>query len=145
MFGENRCNQSKQSLNGMTLLELLVVTVVIVILSAIAYPSYLDFVRQSHRTTAISDLARIQLALESNYSGQYQWSHIVSEGQCTLCLSDQNRFIFSITSGASTAYTIKATAQTSSQQHLDTCLIENNIDYISLDAKNIEFPASCWE
>ncbi|CAM2847209.1 type IV pilin protein [Vibrio neptunius] len=144
MFGENRCEQCNQSLNGMTLIELLVVTSVIATLAIFVYPKYLEFVRQSHRATAIADLARIQLELESNFNGRYQWEHILSGGRCTLCQTDQRRFIFSITSGANTAYIIKATAQADTQQNLDVCLVENKTNELSLDASNNQRPTTCW-
>nr|WP_171341340.1 type IV pilin protein [Vibrio coralliilyticus] len=129
----------------MTLLELLIVVALIGILAMFAYPSYLDQVRKSHRITAIADLALIQLELESSYNGQYDWHKIISSGECTVCLSEQDRFVFSVTSNASTAYIIKATAQADSQQNLDSCLQEHGVDYLSLDTTNKSFPLSCWQ
>ncbi|WP_019274190.1 type IV pilin protein [Vibrio coralliilyticus] len=145
MIGVNNCKQSKQSLIGMTLLELLIVVALIGILAMFAYPSYLDQVRKSHRVTAIADLARIQLELESSYNGQYDWHKVISSGKCTVCLSEQSRFVFSVTSNANATYIIKATAQANSQQNLDSCLQEYNVDYLSLDASNKAFPFSCWQ
>lgn len=145
MIGVNNCKQSKQSLIGMTLLELLIVVALIGILAMFAYPSYLDQVRKSHRATAIADLARIQLELESSYNGQYDWHKVISSGKCTVCLSEQSRFVFSVTSNANATYIIKATAQANSQQNLDSCLQEYNVDYLSLDASNKAFPLSCWQ
>ncbi|NOH62198.1 MULTISPECIES: type IV pilin protein [Vibrio] len=145
MIGVNSCKRSKKSLIGMTLLELLIVVTLIGILAMFAYPSYLEQVRKSHRITAITDLARIQLELESSYNGQYDWHKVISSGECTVCISDQNRFVFSATSNASAAYIIKATAQANSQQNLDSCLQEHGVDYLSLDATNKAFPLSCWQ
>lgn len=105
------CNRDKIRLSGMTLIELLIAVVIVGIISAIAYPSYTNHVIKSHRMVALSDISRIQLALETSYDGGYDWSSIISGGNCSLCDSANDRFTFSIVSSATTAYTITATAK----------------------------------
>lgn len=54
--------RSKQG--GFTLIELMIVVAVVGILSAIAYPSYTEYVRRGHRTEARTGLLQAQLWLE---------------------------------------------------------------------------------
>ena len=64
----------------MTLIELLIAVVIVGIIAAIAYPSYSNHSITAHRTVAISDIARLQLELETSYDGGYDWSGLVSGG-----------------------------------------------------------------
>ncbi|UUM31856.1 type IV pilin protein [Vibrio japonicus] len=127
----------------MTLIELMIAVVVIGIISSIAYPAYTQHVITSHRTVALSDISRIQLELETSYDGGYDWSHIISGGNCTLCDSNSERFSFSITSSATAAYTITATAKTQRGQNSDSCF-PSGVNAISLTSANVEYPSTCW-
>lgn len=49
---------------GFTLIELMIVVAVVSILSAIAYPSYTEYVRRGHRAEARTGLLQAQLWLE---------------------------------------------------------------------------------
>ncbi len=126
----------------MTLIELLLVLTILSVLTAIAYPSYSDHVRQSHRQRALADLVRIQLQLELDYDGRYQWQQLVSGGICSICESSSQRFQFAVTSSATVAYTITATAQTDLGQDLDSCLTASK--QIQLMANNQRIPTACW-
>ncbi|PFG46168.1 type IV pilus assembly protein PilE [Vibrio sp. ES.051] len=144
MIRISRCNSYKKRVRGMTLIELMIAVVIIGIISAVAYPSYTRHVIKSHRTVALSDLSRIQLALETSYDNGYDWSHIISGGSCTLCDSDTDRFSFSIVSSASMAYTIEATAKSDLGQDADGCFPSRE-NSIKLTSTNIETPATCWK
>lgn len=50
--------------HGFTLIELMIVVAVVGILSAIAYPSYTEYVRRGHRADARAGLLQAQLWLE---------------------------------------------------------------------------------
>jgi type IV pilus assembly protein PilE len=50
--------------SGFTLIELMIVVAVVGILAAIAYPSYIDYVRKSKRSDAMAGLLRVQLEQE---------------------------------------------------------------------------------
>ena len=143
MIPINPCNNYKKTGNGMTLIELLVVIAIIGVLSAIAYPSYTNHVIKSHRSQALSDMARIQLSLEQHYSGSYDWSTIISGGHCLLCESDSDRYSFNVVSSASVAYSIVATAQSTKGQDQDTCLPNNK--KMILKATGESIPTNCWK
>lgn len=138
-----RCNSYKIRLGGMTLIELLIAVVIVGIISAVAYPSYTNHVIKSHRTVALSDISRIQLALETSYDGGYDWSHILSGGNCAICDSESDRFTFSIVSSATAAYTITATAKSDRGQDGDRCF-PAGVNTITLTSANIESPNACW-
>ncbi|MGI9897599.1 type IV pilin protein [Vibrio natriegens] len=137
------CNRDKIRLSGMTLIELLIAVVIVGIISAIAYPSYTNHVIKSHRTVALSDISRIQLALETSYDGGYDWSSIISGGNCSICDSANDRFTFSIVSSATTAYTITATAKSDLGQDEDSCF-PSGVNVLKLTATNVESPSTCW-
>lgn len=54
----------KHKNQGFTLIELMIVVAVVGILSAIAYPSYTEYVRRGHRADARAGLLQAQLWLE---------------------------------------------------------------------------------
>lgn len=89
---------------GFTLVELLVVVAIVGILSAIAIPSYRDYVIRSRITQATSGLAARRVQMEQ----YYQDNHVFSSAAC----GDDNTglFSFSCTADAST-YTLTASGQ----------------------------------
>ena len=144
MIRINECNVYNKRRHGMTLIELLMVLAIIALISVIAYPSYQERILRSHRIVALSDLARIQLSLETTYNNGYQWSHLVSAEGCLICESDPDRFAFSIVSSASVAYTITATAKSALNQDKDPCFPEGN-SVLTLTSTNHQSPSTCWK
>ena len=71
MIRKNICNSNNISMRGMTLIELLLAVVIVGILGAIAYPSYTNHVMKAHRVTALADMTKIQLEMETLYTGDY--------------------------------------------------------------------------
>jgi type IV pilus assembly protein PilE len=57
----------RQSMRGVTLMELMIVVVIVGILAAIAYPSYRQHVQRAKRTEAMSALLRIATEQERYY------------------------------------------------------------------------------
>lgn len=56
---------------GFTLIELMIVVVVVGILSAVAYPSYVEYVARGHRTQLKVQLQAAQQWMERYYSERY--------------------------------------------------------------------------
>ncbi|WP_256383181.1 type IV pilin protein [Photobacterium toruni] len=125
---------------GVTLIEMLIVVAVIGVLTAIAYPSYQDHVLKGHRTQAMGDLIKIQLALEESYTQDSAYDFtIVSDGSCSFCDTDKDRYVFTITPQTAD-YIITATAQT--KQENDTNCLDNK--ELTLNSNSKGSPAKCW-
>jgi type IV pilus assembly protein PilE len=54
--------------SGFTLMELVIVVVIVAVLAMIAYPSYLNQMLRTNRSTAKGDLMELQQWMERNYS-----------------------------------------------------------------------------
>ncbi|WP_299691772.1 type IV pilin protein [uncultured Vibrio sp.] len=143
MIRRNRCNSNNLSIRGMTLIELLLAITIVGILGAVAYPSYTNHVLKAHRTTALADMTKIQLAMESLYTGNYASAaaSIVSAGTCAFCDTDTSRYTLSI-SASSTAYSIQA--EPHAPQTNDECL-DSTSDILKLHHSGVSEPQACWK
>lgn len=56
--------QAKLKASGMTLIEIMIVIVIIGIIAAIAYPNFVDYVREARRADAMGQLLTLQMAEE---------------------------------------------------------------------------------
>lgn len=106
---------------GFTLVELMIVVAIVGILAAIAYPSYVDSVRKSRRTDAITALYALQLAQEKWRANHTTYTSTLGGANCGtatvtgLCWSSAEitrpYYTIAITAGATaTAFTATATA-----------------------------------
>ncbi|SKA56681.1 type IV pilin protein [Photobacterium toruni] len=121
---------------GVTLIEMLIVVAVIGVLTAIAYPSYQDHVLKGHRTQAMGDLIKIQLALEESYTQNSAYDFtIVSGGSCSFCDTDNERYTLELEKKTA-GYSI--TAKAKPLQSNDEC------KDLSLDQTSRGLPEGCW-
>ena len=121
---------------GVTLIEMLIAVAVIGVLTAIAYPSYQDHVLKGHRTQAMGDMIKIQLALEESYTQDSAYDFtIVSGGSCSFCDTDSERYTLAVTQ-QDPGYLI--TAKMESLQKNDEC------EDLSLDQTSKGLPERCW-
>ncbi len=125
------------------MIELLIAVAIVGILGAIAYPSYTNHVIKAHRVTAIADMTKIQLEIETLYTGNYASAadSIISGGTCLFCDTDTSRYTLAI-SASSTTYTIQA--EPLSQQVNDECL-DSITDILELHHSGVSEPEACWK
>lgn len=144
MIRRNSCNNNKLRVEGMTLIELMIVVVVLGIVAAFAYPSYTQYVIETHRTTALTDLAKIQLHLESGYNGSYASaaSGLISGSTCSFCEIDTSRYTLSISPATPTS-SYEIIADPEGVQEKDICLSSTS-DVITLSKTGTESPTDCW-
>ncbi|PHX06869.1 putative major pilin subunit [Vibrio splendidus] len=125
------------------MIELLIAVAIVGILGAIAYPSYTNHVIKAHRVTAIADMTKIQLEMETLYTGNYASAaeNIISGGTCLFCDTDTSRYTLAI-SASSTTYAIQA--EPLSQQVNDGCL-DSITDILELHHSGVSEPEACWK
>ncbi|WP_440998202.1 type IV pilin protein [Arhodomonas sp. SL1] len=64
----------RRDARGFTLIEVMIVVVIVGILAAIAYPGYQDYMRNSQRAEARSELLQAAQRLERTYTAENEYS-----------------------------------------------------------------------
>ena len=135
---------------GFTLIELMIVVAIIAILVAIAYPSFVQSLRNSNRSDAQAALARVSVNLERFFAtnGTYTTNTALLGLQMVgaTAYSDANHYVMTVTPGASgigSSYVLTATAAAGDMQALDTgCTV------LSMDSLGRRVPdpnvSRCW-
>lgn len=95
--------------SGFTLLELMIVVVIIAILTAIALPSYRQYVLRGHRTDATRALQDLSSRQENYYFSNNAYTSTLSDLGATSSIAGQY-FTIGIASASTTDYVIEATA-----------------------------------
>lgn len=102
---------------GFTLMELMIAVGIIGILSAIAYPSYKEYVMKGRRADAKSGLLRVQLAQEKYRANNVSYGTLAQIGLGTS--SPDNHYTIAVANPSATNYT--ATATPTGLQTGDSC------------------------
>lgn len=136
---------------GFTLLELLIAVAIVGIIGAIAYPSYLESVRESRRSNATVALSSLAGAMERFYTTSNTYVGTASAGVPTIFTSQSPvnggiaEYNLRITSAAVDTFIIQA--QRTGSQVGDDC---GDYQLTQTGAKTIPnaaagmVPADCW-
>ena len=112
---------SKKMQRGFTLIEVMIVVAIVAILSAIAYPSYAEYVRRGHRADARAGLLQAQQWLEraATATGLYPTALPPS---LTWAGDASKRYTIGFQAGNSNAaFTLTATPRNPGPQATDKC------------------------
>lgn len=126
--------QAKLKHTGMTLIELMIVVVIIGIIAGIAYPNFVDYVREARRADAMGQLLTLQMAQEEYRLKNTSYADIATLG---ITLSS-DFYTFSVSNIGAETYTLTATA-TGGQVNDTGCTA------LTLNQNDQKSPAECWE
>lgn len=126
--------QVKLKSAGMTLIEIMIVIVIVGILAGVAYPNFVDYVREARRADAIGQLLTLQMAQE-----EYRLKNAAYANIATLGITLSSDFYdFSVTNIGAETYTLTATAK-------GTQVNDSGCTSMTLNQNDQKAPAACWE
>lgn len=92
---------------GFTLIELMIVVAIVAILSAVAYPSYVDYVRRGKIVDALASLSQHRTQMEQYFQDNRNYG--TAGGTCPITLTISSSFAFTCSVGTpNTTYTVVA-------------------------------------
>ncbi|MEW6982136.1 type IV pilin protein [Colwelliaceae bacterium 6471] len=129
---------------GFTLIELMIAVAIVGILAAVAYPSYVDFVKRSNRAEAQSELLRI-----ANLQEQYYMDHRTYTSDMTQLglgadpyIPEQGNYSIDTSAIAADGSTYTLTATAINAQASDTTCAKFNVNELGTKSAT---SANCWE
>ena len=125
--------------SGFTVIELMIVVMIVAILLALAYPSYVNYVRKARRGEAQQLLLNWSINQEIWRSNNTAYATAV---QLPVPTHDDYIFNFSVAPTA-TAYTLRAVAQ--NDQVNDKSRAGTPCTNLTLDQSGVKVDAACWD
>lgn len=134
---------SKFHQKGVTLIELMIVVAIIGILTAIAYPSYQQYVLRTHRADAQADLLELAQWLERRYSTTNRYAAADGNIGAQIPFNQTPRAgaarynLTGVVGGNGQTFTLTATP--AAVQAVDACGV------MTIDQRGVTTPAAnCW-
>jgi type IV pilus assembly protein PilE len=132
----NTWNVKKNS--GFSMIELMAVIVIVAILVALAYPSYLQYIRKSKRGEAQQLLMNWSINQEIWRSNNPQYATLAQLAQPNL-----DYYTFTLPARSATVYTLQAAA--SGDQVNDEARDGTDCSPLTLTQNGVKSPAACWD
>jgi type IV pilus assembly protein PilE len=129
-------NESIQS--GFTLIELMIAVAVVAILTTVAYPSYTQHLRKSHRADAQSTLMALASRQQQFLLDTRAYAATVDALNVPVPPNVANHYNVSLALGAGAAPTFTLTAAPRGGQAADRC------GTLTLDNTGAKAPNGCW-
>ena len=82
----------KNKINGFTLIELMIVVLIVGILGAVAYPSYVDYVRNSKLPEGTTNLATMKNKMEQYFQDERTYTGACDSSSVKAYLKDTSNF-----------------------------------------------------
>lgn len=98
----------RRQILGFTLVEILIAVGIVGILTAIAYPSYQQYVLKSRRTDALSTMSQDQIILERCYAQNFAYNTACAALPSFPQTSPQGFYSISLSNLSATTYTLTA-------------------------------------
>lgn len=129
----------KKGIKGFTIIELMIVLIIVAILLALAYPSYIQYVRKATRGEAQQLLMNWSVNQEIWRSNNPQYATIAQ-----MPAPGHDNYDFTISDRTAATYTLTATAKSGDDQENDKAK-NGTICTLTLNQNGVKTPPECWE
>ena len=105
---------TRKAETGFTLIELMVVVALVGIISAIAYPSYQNYIADTYKSQAVADLNICAMALERHFSNDFRYTGAVINSTAASLCPDQSpgkgtaKYDVTLAAVSTTTFTVRA-------------------------------------
>jgi len=149
-------SQLRTGYHGFTLIELMIALVIIAVLSAIALPSYREYMLKSRRSSAIAALTAVTQAQERWRSNRATYSDSLTSLGFASSTTDDGNYELTLSGLGNpaqfgTGFLIKATAKSGSSQANDTrCAVMmmrtegGRLAYLAQTQGEADSSQECW-
>ena len=127
---------------GFTIIELMIVLVIVAILLAIAYPSYVQYVRKANRGDAQQLLMNWAVNQEIWRSNNIEYAD-----QDDIPVPTHDKFTFTVADVTGTTYTLQARADgdQANDKARDGTFCGKTGSLLTINQNGVKEPAACWE
>lgn len=141
----NRLNIKRTG--GFTIIELMIVVIIIALLVALAYPSYIDYVRKAKRGDAQQLLLNWAINQEIWRSNNSTYNNITTAGTAGYMIPSADDYNFSLVGTPdATSYMLQARFKAGNDQENDTARDSTiSCNTLTMDQNGVKLPAACWE